>query len=395
VHYHGGLDLPREKVPQLSGTIGGTYHGPAEVIPKFTGWLGRHGVSVTSERADPHSLRPVKATGSYRTVRGLADEIKSGKREPDWKPLLVSSDGYVVDGTQTWAAKMLSDHEGGPKPGVSVVRADVPLERLMPLAAQFMSEIGMPYRKAGEVADPRYQDTMRLHQRPDGTWDPERQKLHEAIIAGALAGVTPVDHPTATFLGGGTASGKSSVFPAGSEANTVHIDSDKIKEQLPEYPPMVAAGDRNAANHVHEESSYLARRIQAEAERRHLNFTLDSTGDGEYGKMRRKIDQARAAGHRVVGRYVTIDTEAAVQRARKRAEETGREVPASVLRENHRAVAGVFRRLVDDRALDRAELWDNTASPPAPRLVGEQTGTGLLVRDQESWRKFLAKGGEK
>ena len=156
VRYHGGLGIPREQVPQLSGTIAGTYHGPGEIIPKFTAWLGERGITASRERVPAHSLRPVKAAGSYTTVRGLADEIKSGKRDPDWKPVLASSDGYVLDGTQTWAAKALADSEGGPKPGIPVLRVDAPLEKLLPLARQFTGQIGMPNRKAGEVADPAY-----------------------------------------------------------------------------------------------------------------------------------------------------------------------------------------------------------------------------------------------
>jgi predicted ABC-type ATPase len=430
VHYHGSLDLPREEVPQLSGTINGTYHGPAEVIPRFEGWLARRGVTVTHTRADPAGLRPVKATGSFTTVRGLADEVKSGKRDPDWKPVFVSSDGYVLDGTQTWAAKMLADSEGGPKPGVAVARASVPLDQLMPLAARFMSEIGMPYRKAGEVADPRYRrgaglaaelaaarghhipgtpytyrhgwipvgpgqpgfrDSLSDHTR-GGKLDPARQALHDQIVAGHLAGHQREEHPVAVFLGGGTAAGKSTRWPRGTQPG-VHIDPDEIKNEIPEYGPLKAARDRRASAHVHEESSLLSKRVMSEAARNGYSFTLDGTGDGTYEKMKNKIDSARKSGHLVVGKYMTIDTEEAIRRAGKRAEQTGRDVSPTVARELHAAVSDVFARLIENDDLDAAELWDNNGERPV--LVGrKELGGTWQVADPRAWQRFLAKREE-
>ena len=233
-------------------------------------------------------------------------------------------------------------------------------------------------------------DTMTRYQRPDGTWEPGRQALHDQIVAKALAGHSRSAHPAAVFLGGGTASGKSTLFGGGSSG--VKIDPDKIKEQLPEYPAGLAAHRRGTTGQVHEESSYLARRIQREAISRGYDFTLDSTGDGAYEKMRGKIEQARQAGYQVTGKYVTVPTELAVRRAAERARETGRVVPASVTREIHAGVSDVFGKLLQHNELDQAELWDNTASP---RLIGrKEAGAGWTVQDPKAWRQFLAKAGQ-
>lgn len=165
VHYHGSLGIPREKTPQFSGVINGRYNPPEEVLPRFTAWLKERGVSLASKRVPSDQLKPIKESGSWTAIRGIADELKSGKRA-DTKPLVVSSDGYVVDGTQTWSARRLADAEGGRaglKDGVPVLQASVPASQLLDLAGQFMNEIGMPRRKAGEVADPNYTKPAELN----------------------------------------------------------------------------------------------------------------------------------------------------------------------------------------------------------------------------------------
>lgn len=235
----------------------------------------------------------------------------------------------------------------------------------------------------------RGMDTLEIHTR-GGQLTPERQELHDRIVASALAGHQPQAHPVAEFLGGGTASGKSTVLGHGGSPDSVQIDADAVKTQLPEFGAMVAAGDHRAATHTHEESSAIAKRIQAGAIGQRMNFTLDGTGDSDYAKARGKIEAARKAGYSTSGRYVTVDTDEAIRRAGKRAGRTGRMVPESVIRQIHSSVTNVFRQLVENNELDKAELWDNNGTKPA--LIGsKQEGGSWTVHDQAAWQKFLAK----
>src|ERR1039458_3336873 len=98
-----------------------------------------------------------------------------------------------------------------------------------------------------------------------GNFTPERAALHDQIVKNALSGVQPSDNPTFKMMGGGSASGKSSMISSGKVDNTnmVTIDADHIKTQFPEFAQMKAAGDSTWAAHLHEESSYVASRIQA------------------------------------------------------------------------------------------------------------------------------------
>lgn len=236
-------------------------------------------------------------------------------------------------------------------------------------------------------------DTQALYAAPGGGYTPERAALHEKIIRDALAGAEPSGHPVATFMGGGPASGKSAML-AVRPAQGVVIDPDEIKAQLPEYAALVKARDPTAAAYVHEESSDIAKEIQRHAIGRSVHFTLDGTGDSSYAKMARKVGAAKAAGYQVAARYVTVDTGKALERIIKRAERTGRLVPAAFARETHASVSEVFARAIADGLFDSAELWDNNAErgEGGIRLIGsKEPGGSWTVTDQAAWQRFLAK----
>lgn len=232
-------------------------------------------------------------------------------------------------------------------------------------------------------------DSLTAHTLPDGSLDPERARLHQQIVDEALAGHKPSGgRPVATFLGGGSASGKSALRGGG--AGSVRIDSDEVKGHLPEYQQGVKDGDQGAAAYAHEESSKIAKDIQAQAIGRGLDFTLDGTGDNSYEKMRAKVAAARKAGYQVNAQYVTADVEEAIRRARARAEKTGRMVPESTIRSIHAAVSATFAKLIEGGDFDGAELWDTNG--PKPKLVGrKEPGGAWQVEDERAWQRFLAK----
>lgn len=240
-------------------------------------------------------------------------------------------------------------------------------------------------------------------ERPDGTFGftPERQALHDDIVNEALEGKTPSGgQPRYDVMGGGPAAGKSHFLrsEAGSHLedgpHRVKIDSDKIKEQLPETTRMIAEGDRKWAEFSHEESSYVAKRVQAASFENRLDVTLDGTGDSEPGKLRGKIGAAKAAGYRVEGHYVTIDTDTAVTRAKVRAEEmeragiTGRVVPPAVVRHTHQVVSATATEVYTD--FDAFDLYDTSADSLSHVMTYRDGATSIL--NQGQWDQFVAKG---
>ena len=115
----------------------------------------------------------------------------------------------------------------------------------------------------GARLDPAGLDSHDRHQQ-DGQWTPARQKLHGQINQ-KLRGHVPAAPPgekSYLMMGGGPASGKSSVIQAGLVKLPEHhvmIDSDAIKGELPEYRALIDSRDDRAASYAHEESSHIGK----------------------------------------------------------------------------------------------------------------------------------------
>lgn len=242
------------------------------------------------------------------------------------------------------------------------------------------------------VGIPGAKDSLNAHLQSDGTLDPDREKLHAQAVEKALAGHTPTGRKTLTMMGGGPASGKSTIGKPGADGSVV-IDPDEFKKDIPEYNERIAAGDPSAAAYAHEESSALAKRATATAQARGLDITLDGTGDSSYSKLKGKVDAAHAAGYKVHGKYVTVDTDEAVKRAKARAAKTGRSVPEKTIRETHASVSGAFRKAAENNLFDSSELWDNNGSSPS-LVAHKDEGGQFTVDDPAAWQKFLDKENE-
>jgi predicted ABC-type ATPase len=224
----------------------------------------------------------------------------------------------------------------------------------------------------------------------DGIWDAGRSVLHQQIVDELFGDLAAEDDPVAYFLGGGPASGKSSLPTPGGGLAPV-IDPDWIKARLPEYAQMLEAGDSRAAAYVHEESSYVAGLARQAAADRQVSFVVDGTGDSSYAKMAAKVADARAGGAtQVVADYVTVDTAEAIRRATLRAASTGRMVPEQVITSIHAAVTQVFSEAASKGLFDELRLWDNSGSSPV--LIAQYTRTGgLQILDDAAYTRFLAK----
>ena len=240
------------------------------------------------------------------------------------------------------------------------------------------------------------EDSLADHVDDKGALNPEREALHREIIDETFEGKEPAEgQATHVIMGGGSGAGKSSVIESGlSEipGTTVVVDSDEIKKQLPEFNNMIADGQINdAAKFVHEESSALAKRMTGIAHEGNFNSMLDGTGSNVEGK----IHEARAAGKRVDGVYVTISTEAAIERADLRAKQTGREVPLDVILATHRDVSRELTRCAP--MFDSVRLFDNSGPPGStPILIaigGNGQGLTAMPGQESKLDDFIRKGG--
>lgn len=238
-------------------------------------------------------------------------------------------------------------------------------------------------------------DTRERFSDGHGHYTPERQALHEAIIAKYMAGTTPVESPTALILGGGMGAGKTTLVEAEglAKGNTVDVNADKIRDDLPEYRRDASGKAPASTAFTHEEASDIAKELTTRAIDGKRNLTLDGTGDTTLQKLGGKVATMRAGGASVVAEYVTTSVAEAQARADERGAKIGRFVPPTAMAEAHRAVSTIFPEAIRQGLFDKARLWD-TSGPRGSRpvLVASAQGKNVTIHDQAKWESFLAKG---
>lgn len=113
----GTLNVPRAEMPQVR----------AENRGAMVNFLNARGVTHKQEEVRAGSLKPTQAEFSREKVE-KAKQFEGGDRS-----ILVSSDGYVVDGHHQWLAKK----EKGEV--VKLIRLNAPIAELLPLVREFPS----------------------------------------------------------------------------------------------------------------------------------------------------------------------------------------------------------------------------------------------------------------
>lgn len=210
-----------------------------------------------------------------------------------------------------------------------------------------------------------------------GAWNPDRQRLHQQIIAKFIDEAVEKDafpdegeKPTVVLMGGRGGAGKTSTIEKFLGINPekhpefMYINSDDIKGMLPEYKGY-------NASLVHEESSYIADSIESIARQLGINVIYDATLKSENSAVKR-AQEYRDAGYRVEAFFVHTTPQTSATRATGRAVRTGRYVtPAYILGSttNERAFDSI------KSSSDAWMLFDNNGS--APKKIASRGRTYL------------------
>jgi len=86
----GNLGFKRKEMPQIEG----------KNIPKFLDYLKSEGVKYKETTIDSKSLKPTQNQFNQEKIQGMIDAIDQKKQHP----IMVSKDGYVLDGHHRWLA---------------------------------------------------------------------------------------------------------------------------------------------------------------------------------------------------------------------------------------------------------------------------------------------------
>ena len=152
------------------------------------------------------------------------------------------------------------------------------------------------------------------------------------------------------------------------EKNVV-LDSDEIKQQLPEYKGWNAF-------EVHEESSDILEKAAAMAKAYGLNIVIDATMKTTSSAVERVLD-FKKAGYKIEAHYMHAPRQVSAERAVKRfTGPTGRYVPVGVVLSN------VSNEKTFDAVKQYASIWsfrDSSGNPP-PKLVSKKNGGILMMK---------------
>jgi predicted kinase len=238
---------------------------------------------------------------------------------------------------------------------------------------------------------------------------PEREEWHQQFADDAIAGKVPAvgRRPIAVILGGGTASGKSTLARRiGAEnPNDVHVDADSIKPQIPEHADLreqegeqpTQTFQRNpnlASSREHEESSDIAKLILAKAAANGLDIVYDATSSGN--SLAGIVNSLHMKGYDVRGVFADVPEDIAMVRAEKRAADPsdpagfGRHIPISAMHSTHTGAAANFMLYKDSPMFDSMKLYNTIGD--APKLVYSRIGSEKgVVDDPEYWEFYKKK----
>lgn len=149
---------------------------------------------------------------------------------------------------------------------------------------------------------------------------------------------------------------------------------------------------------VHEESSIVAKLINAKAMANGQDLIVDGTMDNGLKKRNQELDEFRRAGAREIhGYFYSCDTDTAVKRSSARGrkqggKDYGRLVPDFALRAAHKGVSVNFPSYVSESKFDSIVLYDTNDKPN--RMIAQTGEGGFVVFNQKLYDRFLSKASE-
>jgi predicted ABC-type ATPase len=220
-------------------------------------------------------------------------------------------------------------------------------------------------------------------------WSRERNRIQGALVADLYEQARDVPCDGHAIIAGGLGgAGKSTVLSshAGIDLSKyLTINPDNIKEEMARrglIPHVEGLSPMEASELVHEESSYIAKRLALRATADQKNIIWDITMSS-LDSTERRIGDLRTAGYAVNGIFVDIPVETSVRRAEFRhrtgheeyragSGEGGRYVPPEVIRAQADAEWGSKNRKTFEAVRHRFDEWsryDNSVEFQPATLV--------------------------
>jgi hypothetical protein len=134
--FQGNLGLTRAQMPQI----------PHSQMGKFIGHIQAKGIPVKPESVNPKILKPIQAEVLGSRSGKILEQMRSGSfHETPSKGIVVSQDGYILDGHHRWAAAVARSIEQ-PEFKLQINRVDLPMKELLIEANAFNEREGIESR---------------------------------------------------------------------------------------------------------------------------------------------------------------------------------------------------------------------------------------------------------
>lgn len=201
----------------------------------------------------------------------------------------------------------------------------------------------------------------------------ERQEIRRDIIKNLYGDGAKNKNSEAFLIIGLPASGKSSIAKPIIKANgALQIDSDDVKEQLPEF------SNGLLAKAVHEESSNVAEDLLKFAMSNGDNIVLPLVGRTE-SNLQEKIGKLKESGYKVHLIYLELPMEETIRRGKNRFKEEGRLVPIDYIRSVGLQPKQNYDKIKTKKGVDDYAAWSNDVPRGSePRLLESSSGTDPL-----------------
>ena len=189
------------------------------------------------------------------------------------------------------------------------------------------------------------------------TWNEIRvRKVYTPIIDKYTKNVKSYKNPVVTLMMGAPSSGKGTVRNSinnNYNFGDVTVDPDDIKkvDLKRDYDKYQQENISTAASMVHEESSYLTKKIIDKLIDKKANFTIDKVFS-EYDALNKQIQQLVDKGYKVNIVYASLPKEIAYKRMLERGKKEGRYIPESYFNKAHDNIVKTFDRIKNDNRLN-------------------------------------------
>lgn len=260
-----GMGIARKDMPQI----------PAERRGEFLADLAKEGISVKEEAVDPKTLKPIQKEVSSSRSGAIYNNYREAGAIPTEQRILISKDGYVIDGHHTWGAAVgfSFDNKDAKLP---VYRLSINAKDALAKSLEWSTAQGIE----GQALDAPRPTTKSLAWQPFTKHGNHDQSTHGNWAGGAALTYTN-GIPDITEVKPNQGQSEAAITAATNLRNKIVAREPQITKAMQDLAS-VAGGELQGLQHRVKSTDSLARKIDADANKDHkgnIQAAADNVSD--------------------------------------------------------------------------------------------------------------------